>query len=200
MRDYRRRMHIAGISAKPLMAKRRHLRSAALAIVVVMMLSVSACSSTTSHPSQASVTSSTTPAREPAVAAETQAGLRSEAQTYAEAWLTGSASDLQKASGPTCLRGSGQNVAAALKRFRVGWKRTTGVATAKIKVRGVAVRRYANGHGQAAVDYDVPTRIAGNDNWLAYSYKDGRWQVSDCALAPIGGNSVGSSVGTARKP
>jgi hypothetical protein len=70
----------------------------------------------------------------------------------------------------------------------------------KIKINGVALRNVTSSSGDALVEYDLPAKVVGNDNWVNYAIHDGRWKVSDCH-APIGGSSSsGSSTVTTSTP
>jgi hypothetical protein len=77
--------------------------------------------------------------------------------------------------------------------MRAGLKQRLGVATGAIKFRGVKVRHLTATSGEAEVEYDLRRSSAvGNDNWVLWKLRAGRWKVADCH-GPIGGNSSSSS-------
>jgi hypothetical protein len=131
---------------------------------------------------------------------QSEAGLRSAATAYANAFLTGSYRDLIVVLDPTCAPNgaklsSSQLAAgnATLQRFRLALKRQTGINPADIKIHGVAVRNYTGRAGQAEAEYALPAAFVGNDNWNRYAYSGGRWHIAGCDLiAPIGGQSTTS--------
>jgi hypothetical protein len=125
-----------------------------------------------------------------------QEDLRKTAQAYAQAWLVGSANDIAKSGGQACAPRSGhltpgeqKTQTAFLRRIRANIESASGVKTDEIKIRKVAVRSYTGTKGEAEVQYDLPTAVAGNYNWIPYAFKKGHWRVSDCTLLPIGGQS-----------
>jgi hypothetical protein len=130
-----------------------------------------------------------------------EAGLRSAATAYANAFLTGSYRDLIVVLDPNCApkgvtRSSSQLASgnSALQRFRLALKRQTGVNVSDIKIRGVTVRNFIGQAGEAEVQYALPTAVVGNDNWNSYAYSGGRWHIAGCDLkAPIGGVVEGKS-------
>jgi hypothetical protein len=171
-------------------------------IVTVALLTLVGCSSSeiaALKKANASSTSTTSPTPLKTVP-DTKAGLRAVGHGFAHAWLAGTAADILNTGGPYCASkasGTTKQQEAELKRLRASIKRETGVAASAIKITGVAVRNYTRSAAEAEVQYDLPVAKAGNDNWIAYKYAHGRWEVADCTLLPIGGFSSSSSTATA---
>jgi hypothetical protein len=42
--------------------------------------------------------------------------------------------------------------------------------------------------GEAEVEYDLPSAVVGNYNWVTFKRHKGRWKVADCHL-PFSGNA-----------
>jgi hypothetical protein len=129
----------------------------------------------------------------------TDAGLRSAATAYANAFLTGSYDDVIPMLDPACLpeRMSNQELALARRRwagYQDALSKVAGVDLADIEIRRVEVR---NGDGlakEAQVEFSLAASVAGNDNWIRYAFLDGAWHLRGCVLKlPIGGHSTGAN-------
>jgi hypothetical protein len=170
-----------------------------LAVALLTLVGCSSSEIAALKKANASSTSTTTPTPLKTVP-DTKAGLRAVAHAFAHAWLAGTPADILSSGGPYCASkasGTTKQQEAELKKLRAAIKRETGVAANAIKITGVAVRNYTRSSAEAEVQYDLPVAKAGNDNWIAYKYAHGRWEVADCTLLPIGGFSSSSSTATA---
>ncbi len=119
--------------------------------------------------------------------------LEATAIASAKAWLTGTADDIRKYQGPRCVStthsdASPAQEAAALKKARALWAQSMGRPLKTIKILGAQVRNLTATSGEAEVAYDLPTAVAGNDNWVGFKRYNGRWKVADCHM-PFGGNA-----------
>lgn len=129
-------------------------------------------------------------------------GIRAAAMAYANAFLTGSYADVERVLDPSCIptgvTASDDQIASAsaeLERLRQGLTARAGIDPAAITIRGVAVRYLTGDAGQAEVRYSVPIEVAGNDNWISYSFDRGHWHVAGCQIRwPIGGRSASDSI------
>jgi hypothetical protein len=79
-----------------------------------------------------------------------------------------------------------------LRHMRAVLEHNLGVSLASIKVTGVRVRNVTATSGEAEVQYNFPTSVIGNDNWVTYELHGGSWKVADCN-GPIGGSGSSSS-------
>jgi len=125
------------------------------------------------------------------------------AAAWAHAFLVGSLDDIKALQGPECADHSGttlpiRTVNQYLSSERAVMQKYLGRPLDKINIRRVVVRNVTSTTGEALVEYDLPTSLAGNDNWVTYAIHEGRWKVSDCH-APIGGRSSSAS-GTVTAP
>ena len=121
------------------------------------------------------------------------ADLRAAARAWAEAFLTGSARDIEAMQGPECRSPTAGTAPDAvtrsyLRRLRVVMRDHFGKPLDQIEILGVSVRNVTADHGEARVRYALPRAKTGNDNWVEYARHGGRWKVSNCH-APIGGES-----------
>jgi hypothetical protein len=181
----------------------RSQRSGAGSVValIVVMMAVSACSSSGSGAPSANGSTTTAPAQH---FARTPDGMRAAALAWSKAFLTGSPHDISNMQGPECVPDttttfSEKFLEAYLKGERAVMRRRIGVALDAIKNHGVAVRNFTPSRGEAQVLYDLPESATGNDNWVEYSWHDSSWKVSNCN-APIGGSSSSSSTATTPAP
>ena len=78
--------------------------------------------------------------------------------------------------------------ATALKKRRGPWARHMVRPLKKIVIQGARLRNVTATSGDAEVEYDLPTAVAANDNWVTFKRHNGKWKVADCRL-PFGGNS-----------
>jgi hypothetical protein len=85
-----------------------------------------------------------------------------------------------------------RTVSQYLRTERAVMRKYYGRPLDKIKITRVVVRNVTSTTGEALVEYDLPSAVVGNDNWVSYTVHDGRWKVSDCH-APIGGSSSSKS-------
>jgi hypothetical protein len=130
-----------------------------------------------------------------------EAGLRSAATAYANAFFRGSYRDLLKVLDPACvprnrddLRARVAGGDAELRGFRRLVKHYTGIDAADIKIRSVDISKYQGRTGDAETHYGLPTAIEGNDNWNSYAFSRGRWHIAGCPMKfPMFGH--GSSSG-----
>jgi hypothetical protein len=137
-------------------------------------------------------------------AGSTTATLTATAVAWAHAFLVGSLDDINALQSPDCADHSGttlpiRTVNQYLSGERAVMKKYIGRPLDKIAIRGVIVRNVTTTTGEALVEYDLPTALAGNDNWVSYVVHDGRWKVSRPCRAPIGGSSSSAS-GTVSSP
>jgi hypothetical protein len=118
--------------------------------------------------------------------------LKAAAIANAKAWLTGTVDDIKKYQGPECSSkqtdASPAEEAAALKKLRAPWAQRMGRPLAAIKIQGVQVRNVTATSGEAEVEYDLPSAVVGNYNWVTFKRHNGRWKVADCHL-PFSGNA-----------
>ena len=131
------------------------------------------------------------------------ANLKATAAAWAHAFLVGSLDDIKALQGPECADHSGttlptRTVSQYLRGERAVMAKYLGRPLDRIKITGVAVRNVTGSSGDALVEYDLPAKLVGNDNWVSYAIHDGRWKVSDCQ-APIGGSSS-SATGSVTAP
>jgi hypothetical protein len=125
-------------------------------------------------------------------------GLRDAARAWSEAFLTGTVANIRSMEGASCL--TTPTIAPAvmeafLKADRAEMERYVGVPLASIRIKGVQVRDVTATTGDAEVQYDLPSSVVGNDNWVSYGYQDGQWKETNCQ-APIGGESSSPSEAT----
>jgi hypothetical protein len=74
---------------------------------------------------------------------------------------------------------------AALTILREGIRLQTKVALSAIHIRGALVREFTGTTGEASVIYDLPSTVAGNNNWIRFVLSRGQWKVNDCSIIPI---------------
>lgn len=130
-------------------------------------------------------------------------GLRAAARAYAQAWLTGTASEIEglRANAPCGPNGAPISAntptlnSSTLAGLRSQITRAVGRPLAEVHITSVDTRAVTATRGEAEAIYDLPESAAGNDNWLEYRYVDGRWRVDDCKLT-IGGSGAHSSGGS----
>jgi hypothetical protein len=123
-------------------------------------------------------------------------GLRSAARIWSQAFLTGTAARIRTMEAASCLSTATvapPTEAAYLRAERVEMEHDLGVPLASIRITGVQVRDVTATTGEALVRYRLPASVVGNDNWVSYGYREGRWKVTNCH-APIGGESSSASV------
>lgn len=130
----------------------------------------------------------------PIFTGQTQAGLRATAARYAQAILTGSVRDIQALLSPECLS-SDHITSQLLPAGRSDWEGIVGVSFQDIRITGVRIRDVTRTTAQAEVEFSIPTREAGNDNWVSYQLIDGEWRVAGQCSLPIG-NTETTSFGT----
>jgi hypothetical protein len=129
---------------------------------------------------------------------ETQAAsgtLQSAARQYADAFLHGSPEEVTAAFGSSCessSTSSGSQATEELQRLRSSMVQIFGRPLDEVKVVRVEVRDATNEAGDAQAVFNLPPRLAGNDNWVRYRVEGGRWRVANCHL-PIGGSSKSAS-------
>ena len=119
--------------------------------------------------------------------------LKATAIANATAWLTGTADDIKRYQGPECAstkqrEPSAAEEAAALDKLRAPWVKRMGRPLKTIKIQGARVRNVTAVSGEAEVEYDLPSAVVGNYNWVTFERHDGKWKVADCRL-PFSGNS-----------
>ena len=130
----------------------------------------------------------------------TPAGLRAAANAWANAFLTGTVSDITGMEAPACQVPGNAGVASSdLQAMRTRMERHFGIALTSVRVTAVQLRNVTSTSGEAEVEYDLSPSLAGDDNWVTYGYQDGQWKVTDCH-APIGGQSSSSSTSSASTP
>jgi hypothetical protein len=157
-------------------------------VSLVPLLVVAGCSST------GKAHAATPVSRAPAIS------LKSSALALARAYLTGTPDDIAALQGSECLAETRRptpeeerEAVKQLEQLRSRLQQRLGVAPNAIKFRGVKVRNLTGTSGEAEVQYDLPKSLAvGNDNWVIWKLRAGKWKVSDCHL-PIGGYSESSS-------
>ena len=81
-----------------------------------------------------------------------------------------------------------------LQALRVVIEQKLGKPLSSIKIANVELRDVSSTTGQAEVEYALPAKVVGNDNWVSYNFEDGQWKVSSCT-APIGGESTTATSG-----
>jgi hypothetical protein len=129
--------------------------------------------------------------------------LKATAIAWAHAFLVGSIDDIGALQGPECADHSAttlpiRTVSQYLRGERSTMEKLLGRSLDQIRITRVSVRNVTGTSGEALVEYDLPARVVGNDNWVEYTVHEGRWKVSDCH-APIGGDSSSAS-GTLTAP
>jgi hypothetical protein len=170
---------------------------------------MSSCSSSTANIVSPSSTVAGTSVSSPSStvpSSEQPKTVQEAARAWAKAYLTGTADDLRAMQGPECLSGvpalTAKNealAAAQLRQMRADLEHNLGVSLASIKVTGVRVRNVTVTSGEAEVQYNFPTSVIGNDNWVTYELHGGSWKVADCD-GPIGRNGSSGSVTTTTAP
>ncbi len=124
-------------------------------------------------------------------------GIRAAAIAYANAFLTGSSTDVVAVLDPGCIP-TGMTISSAqiadfdaeLERLREGLTARAGIEPAAIEIRGVVVRNFTGRAGEAEVQYSLPVEATGNDNWNSYALSEGHWHIAGCEIHwPIGGSS-----------
>jgi hypothetical protein len=119
--------------------------------------------------------------------------LEQAARDYAEAVLHGSSEQVTRLVSPECLKARRQNIPpvggeAEWREFQAALADRLGRPLTEVRITRVTVRSLTATAGDAEVHFNLPAQLAGNDNWVHYRIRDGRWRVADCRF-PIGGNS-----------
>ncbi len=161
----------------------RNVRRGAVVAALAVGLVVAAVAVTTTRNEQSASPSATTDGSSPIER------LRATAKLYADAILRGTANEVKAFNSSSC---AGALTDAQLSSVRMGLERATGKPAGSITIAGASVRNFDGLHGDAAVTFDLPTTLQGNDNWLTFTLERGGWRVADCTRLPIGGNSTPS--------
>jgi hypothetical protein len=117
--------------------------------------------------------------------------LRAAAIAWARTWLTGSPSEIRRSMGRECQSDSRPSKASDLqylRRIRKEMRRGLGVPLDEVPIADVELRNVRLNQGEAQVLYDLPISRVGNDNWVEYTLRNGRWKVTNCR-SPIFGMS-----------
>jgi hypothetical protein len=117
------------------------------------------------------------------------AGLKAAATAWSHAFLTGTVADILSMEGTQCRSGptvSPKIKEEYLKGMRATMQKYIGHRLSSIRITGIRTRNVTPNTGDAEVEYALPARAVGNDNWVSYGYQGGRWKVTSCH-APIGG-------------
>jgi len=88
---------------------------------------------------------------------------------------------------------------AYLKRMRAVMEHHFRVPLGSIRITGIKVRSVTATTGDVEVQYALPASVVGNDNWVSYGYRRGRWKETSCQ-APIGDESNSSTSSSATAP
>jgi hypothetical protein len=118
-----------------------------------------------------------------ASAASSETNVKHAALSYAKATLIGSFADLEAALSPEC-RSTDHVTAQTLPLARSVWEHQMGVSFTKIRATGVRIRNLSMKDAVAEVQFNTPK--AGNENWVKYVLKKGRWVVGGNCVVPIG--------------
>jgi hypothetical protein len=163
---------------------------AGLAIGIVLVTACGGTAETVATPVDSTTATTTTIAR-PSL--QQVNDLRATAIASAEAWLTGTLHDMVAANHGGC--GSPEvpppavddpSWAPMIRTMRANFEHQMGVSFSSIKILGVLLRNLTPTSGEAEVQYDLPSSVAGDDNWIRYKFDGGQWSPLDC-FPPIGG-------------
>jgi hypothetical protein len=173
------------------------IAATALAICLLAAAGCGSASKASTSPGSAARSGGTAPAlsTEPGVA-----GLQAAARAYAQAWLTGTAGEIEHLrAGAPCGPDGAPNSAnpptlteSQLSGLRSIITRMVGRPLDQVHITSIETRDVTTTRGEAEAVYDLPESATGNDNWLEYRYADGRWRVDGCKLT-IGGSSEQAS-------
>lgn len=157
---------------------------------VIAAVACSACGTAAPRGSSAPTTPSTF----------TPLTLTATAIAWSHAFLDGSPSDVKALLGTECSSNVPSSVVQDdLDGMRSALRRETGMLPEKIRITGVRTRNVTATSGEAEVEYDQPSTVVGNYNWVTYQVEGGRWKVADCN-PPIGGVATTTPTATVTIP
>ena len=110
------------------------------------------------------------------------------ARRYVDAYLHGSSTDFRAAVSNLCAAPTD----AALDAVRAMYEARLHMKMSEIKIESVETRNLTSKGAEAWVHLNLPSNIAGNDNWVTYVHEKNAWVAADCTRPPFGNNSSSS--------
>jgi hypothetical protein len=118
--------------------------------------------------------------------------LSQSAKGYADAFLHGSASEVNSYRDPIC---GGSITDELLKSFRASLTSVLGSDLAGLSVRDAEIRNQVADRGEARVTFSSSNPALG-DSWLQFRASGSKWIATECDRLPVGG-SGGEAASTA---